>query len=72
MVNNEAPCIIMKVPYLLMYKSHFSYPEINAKMECVLYAHTKREGTILHNLGGNKILLFFNINNEYMSNKQMY
>ena len=71
MVNNETPCIIMKLPYIL-YKSHFSYSEIDAKMDCVLYmVHTKREGNILYNLGGNKIILFLNINNEYMNNKQM-
>ena len=39
--------------------------------KCVLYAgQTKRESKIWHNLGGNTIL-FFNINNEYMKNKQI-
>jgi len=33
--------------------------------------HTKREGNIWHNLGGNTIILFFNINNGYMNNKQI-
>ena len=61
------------VPYILRYKSHFLYSEIDTKIECVLYAgHTKREGNIWHNLGGNTIILFFNINNEYMNNKQIY
>ena len=36
----------------------------------ILYAgQTKREGNIWHNLGGNIIILFFNINNEYMNKK---
>ena len=58
-----------QLPYLLAYKSHFLY----SRIECVLYAgHTKREGNIWHNLGGNTTILFFNINNEYMNNKQIY
>ena len=37
--------------------------------KCFLHAgHIKREGNIWHNLGGNTIILFFNINNEYMNN----
>jgi len=49
------------------------YSEINAKIECVLYAgHTKRESNIWHNLGRNTITLFFNINDEYMNHKQIY
>ena len=36
----------------------------------VLYTgQTKRVGNIWHNLGGNTIILFYNINNEYMNNK---
>ena len=47
--------------------------EIVAKSKCILCAsHTKREGNIWHNLWGNKIILFFNINNEYMNNKQFF
>jgi len=54
--------------YILVCKSHFLYSEIHAKIECVLYAgHTKREGNIWHNLGGNTIILFFNIDNEYIN-----
>ena len=34
-------------------------------------AQTKREGNIWHSLGGNTIILFFNIDNEYMNNKQI-
>ena len=38
----------------------------------VLYTgQTKREGNIWHNLGGNTIILFYNINNEYVNNKQI-
>jgi len=56
-----------------MYKSHFLYSKIDANFECVLYpGHTKKEGNIWHNLGGNTIILFFNINNEYMNKKQIY
>ena len=58
---------------ILMYKTYFLYPEIDAKIKCVLYAgHTKREGNIWHNLGGNTMILFFNLNNEYMNNIQNY
>jgi len=43
-----------------------------AKSGCGLYTgQTKREGNIWHNLGGNTIILFYNINNEYMNNKQI-
>jgi len=56
------------LPYILVYKSHFLYSEI----ECVLYAgQTKREGHIWHNLGGHTIILFFNLNNEYMNIRTM-
>ena len=57
--------------YLSM--SHFLYSEIDTKIKCVLYVgHTKREGNIWHNLGGNTIIFFFNLNNEYLTNKQIY
>jgi len=56
-----------------MYKLHFLYYKIDAKIKYFLYVgHAKREGNIWHNLGGNTIILFFNINNEYMNNKQIY
>jgi len=59
--------------YILTYKLHFLYAKIGTKMECDLYAgHTKREGNIWHNLGVNTIMLFFNLNNEYMNNKLIY
>jgi len=49
------------------------HAEIDDKIERVLYVgSTKREGNIWHNLGGNTIILFFNINNEYMNNKLIY
>ena len=64
--------IANQILYILAYKSHISYSEIDAKTECVLYtSHTKREGNIWHNLGENTITLFFNINNEYMNKKQI-
>ena len=61
------------LPYILAYKSHFLYLyEINTKIKCILYTdQTKREGNIWHILGGNTIILFYNINNEYMNNKQI-
>ena len=58
--------------YILLYRPHFWYHEITTKSECVLHeGQTKREGNIWHNLGGNTIILFFNINNEYMNNRQI-
>ena len=38
----------------------------------ILYTgQTKREGNIWHNLGGNTIILFYNINYEYINIKQI-
>jgi len=55
----------MYLPNIHAYKSHSLYSKIDAKIACVLYVgHTKREGNIWHNLWGNTIILFFNINNE--------
>jgi len=62
-----------QIPVILTYKTQFLYSEIDVKTECILYTgHTKREGNIWHNLGGNTIILFFNINKEYMNNNQIY
>ena len=50
---------------------HTWYHKIAVKSKCVLYmGQTKREGNIWHKLGGNTIILFFNINNDYMNNTQ--
>ena len=47
--------------HILVYRLHSWYN----KSKRVLYVGpTKREGNIWHNLGGNTIILFFNINNE--------
>jgi len=55
-----------QILYILEYKTHFSY----SKIEYILCAgDTKRESNIWHDLGGNTIILFFNINNEHMNNK---
>jgi len=53
---------------MLAYKSHFLYSEIDTEIEYILYM----EGNIWHNLAGNTIKLFFNINNDYMNNKLIY
>jgi len=64
--------IYLWLPYILVYGLHFWYHKIAVKSECVLYTgQIKREGNIWHNLGGNTIILFYNINNEYMNNKQI-
>jgi len=40
----------MQVLYILAYKSHFLYSEIDTKIETDLYAgQTKNEGNIWHN-----------------------
>ena len=55
-----------------MYRPHFWYHKIAAKSGCGLYmGQTKREGNIWHNLGENTIILFYNINYEYMNIKQL-
>ena len=56
-----------------MCESHFLYSEIDAKIKCDLYTgQSKRECNIWHDLGGNTIILFFNLDNEFMNNKQIY
>ena len=65
--------ILHVLPYILVYKLHFLYSEIDAKIECILYVgQTKREDNIWHNLRGSTLTLFFNLNNEYINNKQIY
>jgi len=60
------------IPYRLVYWPHFWYLEIAIKSGCGLYTgQTKREGNIWLNLGGNTIILFYNINYEYMNIKQI-
>jgi len=65
MIDNTCVIIITNEVYKLLYILAY---EIDAKIECILYAgHIKRESNIWHNLGGNIIKLFIDINNEYMN-----
>ena len=56
----EPAIYLLNIPYILAYKMHFLYSEIDVKIHCALYVgHTKRKDNILPNLGGNTIILFF-------------
>ena len=62
----------LDILYILVYRPHFWYHKIAIKSKGVLYTgQTKKEGNIWHKLGGNTIILFYNINNEYINNKQI-
>jgi hypothetical protein len=59
------------IPHILGYKSHSLYSKIDTKIECDLYMSETKGRYILHNLGENKIILFLNLNNENMNNKNV-